>query len=81
MTYPDGSIEICEFFENLKQGVGVKRKPIFQELPVSSNVLENFEYFYITWKASEIINEIKTDKLNFDNYYWYDEGGLTTNIY
>jgi hypothetical protein len=65
VTAPNGDIFVGEFIEDMRHGLGMFKTVAGK-------------YFYQSWHRDDLEYENETDKHNFENYLWYDEGGFSS---
>eukprot|EP01121_Diplochlamys_sp_Union-15-3_P018406 TRINITY_DN6684_c0_g2_i1.p1 TRINITY_DN6684_c0_g2~~TRINITY_DN6684_c0_g2_i1.p1 ORF type:complete len:161 (-),score=27.29 TRINITY_DN6684_c0_g2_i1:25-507(-) len=65
LTSRDGTLMIGTFVNDKKHGIFVQK------------TVDN-KYFYMEFKDDVLLYKKETDRLNFDNFYWYDEGGFAS---
>eukprot|EP01125_Pyxidicula_operculata_P008926 TRINITY_DN294_c0_g1_i7.p1 TRINITY_DN294_c0_g1~~TRINITY_DN294_c0_g1_i7.p1 ORF type:complete len:283 (-),score=21.89 TRINITY_DN294_c0_g1_i7:369-1217(-) len=68
ITYPTGEKEIGEWVHGVRQGVGMKKV----------NHEESVKYYFVVWKDDEVVTETESDEMNWNNFFWYDEGGFAS---
>jgi len=65
LTLPSGEKFIGEWAEGKRYGTGMRQTP-------------EGKYYYIQWENDEPISETLSDELNWNNFFWYDEGGFAS---
>jgi len=69
LTHPMGVVELGEWLHGARDGVGMRREP-------AATAEAPCRFVFERWRHGELLVESESDSANWDNFFWYDEGGF-----